>query len=175
MKNKKVIFMLIFIFIIILIGGIMIINKNKLYRTELGNSEKEILVEKAYRNHAWGFQYRGKAIFNDGSIYEWEINEPHYRYEEDSIDEHVKWILDNGICINKKVTERNLEKIEENINILEDDIKVEGYGADMGSNYIVVWNTNKKKIKLKESGDNIGENKSVEAQKLIKIIDKYLK
>lgn len=175
MKNRKIIFILLFIFIIIIIFFIINNNINKTYRAEITNIEKEILAEKAYKNYAWGFQYRGKAIFDDGYIYEWDINELNYRYEANTVDEQVKWILDNGTCINKKVTLKDLEKIEENINLLEDNIKIEGYGADMGANYIVVWNRNKEKIKLKESGDNIGENKSEEAQKLIRIIDKYLK
>lgn len=172
MKNKKNVFILITAFLIIIVLALIFNNINKSYRPELTNSEKTILVEKAYRNYAWGFQYRGMAIFNDGSIYEWDF-EGQYTYNE--FENYEKWILDNGYCIDKKVTEKDLEEIEKNIVVLKNNIERKHSGFDMGSKYIKVWNTHNEEITLKETGDYSGENISSYSQKIIRIINKYLK
>ena len=191
MEDKKKIKMKLSVLIIIIVLGLMFvigfyrykvsqsIDYKKSYNgTIISQRDKNILAEKAYINYAWGFQYRGKAIFSDGSIYEWDIlgstEDTEYKYNA-NIEEQVDWILKNGICINKKVSEKDLEDIKENINLVKDNIQIKWEGDDMGANYIDIWNTNKDKIRLRESGDGSGENKSIVSQKLIKIIDKYLK
>lgn len=175
MKNKKIIFLSIIILIIAVVLVIILNNMNKSYRKELSNSEKAILAEKAYMNFAWGFQYSGMAMFNDGSIYKWNFEGSNLDYKADTSEEHSKWILEHGSLISKKVTEDDLEEIEKNIDNVENNIEKKNTAYDAGSNYISIWNTDGKRITLKESGDYTGENKSTTSQKLISIIDKYLK
>lgn len=173
MKNKKIII----VPFVIVITGIFILfnNMNKSYLTELSNDEKRIVAENAYMNFAWGFQYSGMAMFNDGTIYKWNFEGSNADYKVNSTEEHAQWILEHGTRVSKKVTEDDLKVIEQNINNLYGSINSKNTAYDAGSNYITVWDSNNKQIILKESGDYTGENKSNTSQKLISIINKYLK
>ncbi len=174
MKNKSVIFIFT-IFVLIVVSIIIVfINMNKTYRNELSIDKKVILAEKSYINFAWGFNYSGMAIFNDGTIYEWNFVGNRKDYDVNNLKEYENWILQNGSKVDKKVTKKDLNRIKKNIKNLENNIESENTAYDAGSSSILVWNDNKEKIILKESGDNTGENKSNVSQELIKIIDNYL-
>lgn len=174
MKTKKYIIIAVVVLLVV-IGMIAIFKSiNKPYRKELDNKEKTILAEKSYSNSAWGFTYNGMAIFNDGTIYEWDFRGENGDYKANNSKEHANWILENGSKIDKKVSKKELDEIEKNITNLEDNIELESNAYDAGSNSVSVWNKDNEKIVLKESGDYRGENKSENSKKLIKIINKYL-
>lgn len=175
MKNKKIIIISIIVLIIVAGAFILFKNMNKSYRNELSNSEKTILAEKSYMNFAWGFQYSGMAMFNDGTIYKWNFEGSNADYKVNNSKEHGNWILENGSKVNRKVSETDLDEIEKNIANLENNIDRKNTAYDAGSNSISVWNDDNKEVILKESGDYTGENKSDSSQNLIKIINKYLK
>lgn len=172
MKKKFII--IIAILVIVAISIVIVFNikggAKKDYKEPLEDSEKILLAEKSYRNYAWGFVYTGSAIFNDGTIYEWDINDK-TNFELDEIKE---WILTNGKKSNKKVTSQDLNKIEKNLETLKDDIETENVAFDAGSSFTSVYKDGKE-ITLLESGDYEGKNETKESKELIKVIDKYLK
>jgi hypothetical protein len=173
-KNQKVIYI---IMALIIASGLYVLstNINKSYRSELKNGEKRIIAEKAYINYASGFQYNGMAMFNDGTIYKWNFEGSNTDYNVNSTSEHIQWIIEHGNKVNKKVSEEDLNKIEQNIKNLDGTMDRKNTAFDAGTSYITVWNSNNVEITLKESGDYTGENKSNNSKKLIKIIKKYLK
>ena len=175
MKNKKFFLIIGVIIIVTIIVIVFCINIGKSYRDELDDKYKQIIAEKSYINFAWGFQYSGMAIFNDGTIYKWNFEGSHIDYKVNNLEEHRKWILEHGSKVGKKVSENDLQESEKIAANLENNIDLKNTAYDAGSNSISVWNADGKKITLKESGDYSGENKSNEAQRLISIISKYLK
>lgn len=173
---KKKIIMIIAILVIIAIAVIAVFtlkgNFKKSYREPLDNDEKVLLAEKSYRNYAWGFVYRGSAIFNDGTIYEWDISDTtnSTNFEDSDIKD---WILANGKKSDKKVTSQDLARIEKNIDNLENAISTENVAMDAGAIFTCVYKDGEQ-VTLIESGNFTGENETKESQALLKIIDKYL-
>ena len=145
------------------------------FASSLNNNSKLLVAERAYTNWAWGFSYDGKAIFNDGTIYEWEYHNDDYADGfPETREDRGNWILKNGTPINRVVSEKDMNEIKNNIDALGSvNYEKEGGGADMGSSYISIWKNNEE-ILLKESGDWRGDNTNKEAQNLIKLITKYL-
>ncbi len=144
---------------------------------ESNNHSRKILIEKSYSNYAWGSQYNGKAIFSDGTIYSWDSkneSDNWRNYNLTSIDELTDFLFDYGILEDTKVSKEDLEKIEEYINDLEDEIDIKHPGADMGTTVISAIKSDGKKIDLKLKGDAEGENKTKNAQELLEIINNYL-
>ncbi len=177
MKNKKTIIVLILV-VLLIISAIFLLKKSwtksndaESYPEELDNNSKELVAVKAYMNYAWGFQYKGKAIFNDGTIYKWDYSGQGSIIK--NVEEHKNWILKNGTQMNKKVSEKDLKELEQNINNLEGTYEAVNESMDAGSNFIKIWKDGVE-TKIKESGDYTGENSSKTAQQLIKIINKYL-
>jgi hypothetical protein len=143
--------------------------------SESNYDEKKIIAEKAYKNYAWGFNYNGMAMFDDGTIYKWNFSGSYVDYNVNSNSEHIQWIIEHGNEVDEKVSEEDLNKIKQNIETLDGTIDFENTALDAGSSYIVVWNSNDKKITLREKGDLTGENNSTNTKKLIEIIETYLK
>lgn len=176
--NRKIILSTIFLIILLIVIIIMGFFIYKLYKdkqiskrntNELNIEGKQLLIEKSYHNSAWGFRYNGMAIFNDGTIYSWDYTDNrHFTGELKNL------ILEKGNLENKKVSAEDLEKIKEYINNIEDTLEIEYQGMDMGEEKVSVWNSSGKEIKLSVKGDGVGENKTKNAQELLKIIDKYL-
>ena len=179
MKKTIVIISIIFaIAIITLISAVVLLNKNNFnngtnnllaYREELKNEEKHIIAEKSYSNAAWGISYYGTAIFNDGTIYKFDIND----FKSGDGVPMEQLIAKYGNKQSIKVTDGDLKQIENNIITLEDKIESKNTAMDAGSNYIAVYK-NGKKITLQEKGDYTGDNKTKEAKTIKKIITKYL-
>ena len=154
-----------------------ILSSTEDYKDELSKDNKKILIEKSYSNYAWSAQYNGMAIFNDGTIYSWNLTgnmKDLENYNVNSADGLKNYILENGKLENKKISAKDLEKIEEYINNIEDSIEIKYPGADQGTTTISAWNSNGKEIILSVKVDSVGENKTNNAQELLKIINRYL-
>jgi hypothetical protein len=178
MKKKKILFGILILVFVIVIVGILIIknNNNNISGSFIFSNQPQIIAESSYKNYAWGFQFNGKAILSDGSIYKWNISNNDYSTDIPSdIDKYTNWILENGTKSESKVSNDDLEKIQKYILELEDNIETTNTAMDAGSSSIKVWNENKEKIILKESGDFSGENTTSASQNLIALINKYLK
>jgi len=155
--------------------------KKQTYREELSLDEKEILIGYTYENYAWGYQGKELIVFNDGTIYTWEtditIDNNASKKSTCSIDDYdelyclKKRVIEEGTKINVKLSEQDLKTIEEQIKGLEDKIELNHLGADQGTYTLSVWK-DKKRIDLKVDGDATGENKTQNAQKIIKIFNK---
>ena len=174
------IFKIIFIFFLIgfgiLTGYLFIDNFQNQYPKELNYSNKKILASKIYSNYAWAITFNGTVIFNDGTIYQWEyfnnqLTEDTYNLNEE--DALKKFILNKAKKKKIKVTKKDLAKIENSIQDLENIINLNCPGADQGDEDISIWQ-NKKEIALKVSGDCIGENKTKKSQEILEILNKYL-
>jgi len=174
MKNKKLIIILVVAFLIIVTISIYSLFLKKNEKTSSDENAK-LLVAKTYSNYAWGFQFNGKAIFDNGSIYTWNEsdNSSTKDYEIETIEGLKEYILNEADLKNKKVSKKDLKQIKEYISKIEDSIKPENAGADMGTETIFIIDENDNKIILKRTGDSVGENKKEEAQEILKIIEKY--
>lgn len=141
------------------------------YRDELSKENKEVLIVKSYSRKDWEM-YNGWAIFNDGTIYSYSGN-----FNISSVDELKNDIFEinsKKLSSYKKVPAKDIEKIEEYINNIEDSIEIEDSETIQGTTIISAWNSNGKEIKLSVKGDSFGENKTSNAQELLKIVNKYL-
>ena len=181
MKTKKKVIILIILALVIAIIGILIINKPK--------EEKEFQVPaffivKSYSNYAWSTQFNGTAIFDDGTIYNWDYEEKtdgnYFDYIGDNDIETQSgmknFILEKGSKKIIKVSSNDLEKLKEYIKNLNDkdiDYEEKCLGADMGETSISVYKEDKEYI-LSSSGDCEGTSKSKNATNILEIIDKYL-
>ena len=142
---------------------------------EIVVDELKVIAMSSYSNYAWSAQYRGMAILNDGSIYSWDETDKEIigKYKLGTIEGIQEFILKEGNKNLTKVSNNDLVKIKEYINQVENDIEVNHVGADMGTSTISVINDNNEEIKLKVSGDSIGENKTEKSKELLEILDKY--
>lgn len=141
------------------------------YRDELSKENKEVLIVKSYSRKDWEM-YNGWAIFNDGTIYSYSGN-----FNISSVDELKNDIFEinsKKLSSYKRVPAKDIEKIEEYINNIEDSIEIEDSETIQGTTIISAWNSNGKEIKLSVKGDSFGENKTSNAQELLKIVNKYL-
>lgn len=176
MKKKSPLVLVLIVLIPVVLIGLFILEKDG----SMLSSKRKILVEKSYTNYAWGERYRGMAICDDGTIYKWDMPEEYFdemvifdtktslKYESDMI---LKYATKN----NKSVSSKELEILKTNISNLSSYMSKNYGGNDMGSNIISVWNyDNGSRVVIKESGDFRGENTSEEAQRIIKIVNKYL-
>ena len=180
--KKKVIIPIIVTLIVIIIGifiGYKINGKNRQYQN------KSILVSVSHSNYAWGITFSGSAIFDDGTIYSWDFNDSddndYTKYIGDNnIDTKKgleKFILNKGNIKVKKVSNNDLEKIENYINNLTEEdtnFDITCHGADIGDTTISVYK-NDEQLVLSRSGDCDGNSNSYSALKLLALIDKYLK
>lgn len=66
---KKIYWICITILIIVIVGILMSISINS-YESGRDN----IIIENSYINYAWGFQYNGTVICDNGDIYRFEKN-----------------------------------------------------------------------------------------------------
>jgi len=159
--------------LIVMIVGILfyvLFEKNEI------NTNAQILIVNSYSNYAWGFQFHGTAICDDGSILTWNnVKESNLKMEYDiGTTEGLKqYILNEGKLKIRKVSNNDLEKLKEQISKLEDKIELTYPGADQGTTSIYVINTNNDKIILKCTGDCIGENQTLESKEILRIVEKY--
>ena len=155
-----------------------VVEENEDNQEELSREDKKILLKNSYSNSAWGYVFNGKVLFNDGTIYSWNVRENFpgvSDYDVNTADGLKEFILDKGTKEVTKVSTKELEEIEKEISELEDKIETKEAAVDAGSHTISAWKTNGEQIKLKISGDLEGKNNTDHAKALIKIAEKYLK
>lgn len=174
---KKIIMALVACIIaVILVLVIHKFNINGIAQNEdVAVDELKVIAISSFSNYAWSAQYRGMAIFNDGSIYSWDETDKETmgKYKLGTADGVQEFILNEGYKNLAKVLKNDLVKIKELINQVENNIELNHVGADMGTTTISVINENNEEIKLKASGDSMGENKTEKAKELLEILDKY--
>ena len=179
MKNSKKI--LILILILSIIAGLFVFKfyskstTSDAYQNELSNDQKRILVEDAYQNFAWGWNYHGAAIFNDGCIYTWNNHDVESSHPGKKNDDVSKWILTYGTKHELKVSSDDLAKIESSMKTLSDTLTPIADSIpmnDAGSNYLQVWNENTT-FTLIQTGDISKENTTPESQAIRSIVKTY--
>jgi len=169
-SNKLKIIILLLGILIIGVFGYFFFGKNEI------NPNAELLVVSSYSNYAWGFQFYGTAIFDDGSILTWnneKDSKSKVKYNLETNEGLKEYILNEGKLKSIKVSNNKLEKMKENIEKLEDKIEIEMPGADQGTTSIYVINPDNDKITLKYTGDWNGENQTVESKEILKIVERF--
>ena len=104
-KILIVVLALFFIFVVIL----LLINKTY---------NKKIIAAKIYENYSWGYDYSGKVLLDDGTIYEWDGGEEIPKYYN-----NIKWVLKNTKKTDKKVPKEDLKQIVSLIEIVSKEIQ----------------------------------------------------
>jgi len=168
MKKRLIIILLIILVVAVIAVGLIISRKNKDIRG------LRVIAEKSYINYAWGVQYKGEAILNDGTIVKWS-NYDSYPSPQNMI-EKSNWIINNSDIKIEKVSNKDLKELNQYISKIQDEFEYEGsQGADMGVSSVKIYNYEKETIlKLSETGDWVGKNNSEEAKRCLDLIEKYL-
>ena len=172
-KSRKIIIVVLIILIVLII--FLIYKKN----VKNNDSDSSLLAVSSYSNYGFYDDFKGTAIFNNGSIYTWNMNKfrsSDTKYDLNSIDGLKKFVLNYGRKV-KNVSKKDLEQINIFTNNLTNEevaYDKECRGADMGMEAIKVYNKSKDVFILKESGNCEGNSKSKNAKKLIVLIEKYL-
>ena len=144
------------------------------------DSHSSLLAVSSYSNYGFYDDFKGTAIFNNGSIYTWDMKDfrtSDTKYDLNSQDGLKKFILNYGSRRLKNVSKKDLNQINTLTNNLTNEevaYNQKCMGADMGMYAIKVYNKNKESYILKESGNCEGNSKSNNAKKLIVLIEKYL-
>ena len=68
---------------------------------------KKIIAARWHANNSWGYHYSGKVLLDDGTIYEWDVEEEIPKYYN-----NIKWVLKNTKKTHKKVPQEELERLE---------------------------------------------------------------
>lgn len=172
MKTNKLIIILVILVIIITLFCILFAKENK-YSSN--TADFKLLVIDTYSNYAYGSQFYGTAIFDNGYIYTWkeDNNSNTQKYKIGTSEGLKEYILNEGKRKTKRVSNNDLELIREYVSQIQDDIKITHSGADQGTKSIYVIDEENNEIILKCSGDSNGENTTKEAKELLELIEKY--
>ena len=89
------------------------------------NVNAKFIILHTYVNYAWGTQFNGKAIYEDGSIYTWnDIDDILLKKYEIGTPNGIKDFIKNEATLSKtKIDKKDLLKIKESVSILKDTIK----------------------------------------------------
>ncbi len=140
--------------------------------------ELRVLMCFSYSNYAWGYRFNGMAILNDGTIYKWDDTEGislKEDYQVATLEGLTKFVLEHGERTNTKVSTTDFNQMLTLIENLSNEIELKYPGADQGTSALSVYNSKGDKFYLSVTGDCVGENKTSNGKKLIKLGDKYLK
>ncbi len=153
--------------------------KEDLEKTNTENVEKSsnILVEYSYSNYAWSKTYKGCVIFDDGSLYEFDIDFPiPDEYNIDDTDSFSNYILKYGKKKKTKLLNGDLENLKENVEkyaLSGDSFNIDYIGSDIGNTVIKVYYNNEKFL-ISTSGDANGKSTSDEGEYIFLKAAKYL-
>lgn len=141
------------------------------------NQDTKFMIIDTYSNYAWGTQFKGTAIYDDGSIYTWNEtdNTKLSNYKLGTPEGLKDFIKKEAKQTKGIINEKDLNNLKKYISTLEDNIKISYPGADQGTNTTSVINENNEEIVLKKAGDSVGENETHESQEILKIVEKYIK
>lgn len=148
------------------------------------NIINNVLIEKTFINFAWGFQYHGTIILENGDIYSINVNEKDHYNKIFKLTEDEEILFNtNELLLNSKVDKKgsvkkkDLEKIKNEMKLLEETYTEPFVTAyDSGGYTTNVFDYSKNKIiLLEETGDWEKKNTSESAKKIIEIVNKYIK
>lgn len=174
MKNKNIAKYIVICAFVAFISVILALSFN---RKRNKNDEINFMILNTYSNYAWGIQFNGTVIYDDGTIYTWnETNQNKIdKYNIGTTKGLKEFIKKEAKQTKGIVNKSDLNNLKKYISTLEDDIKISYPGADQGTNTISVITENDIEIVLKKSGDASGENKTYESQAILELIEKYIK
>ena len=168
-KNKILLLSIMMIISIILIIICIVLTKKE--EIKINTDEKHVLIVKMYENYAWSYVSYGSFICTDGTIYTYDKSGKH---DNNSNNTSADALIEIGKLSKRRVSNRDMKTLMDNIKTLNRrKLKIRNVGNDMGFNAIIVYTENEP-ITLKQTGDFEGENKTKEAQTIIRIVKKYL-
>ena len=175
--KKRIIFVLFIIIVLIVSLGIYIkTNQNKESEDHQRNT---LIVVNLYYNNAWTRICGGSAIFNDGSIYTWNLKGEQANFDSNQLNnrkEMEQYILKNAQKEENSISKEDLKKLKNYIKKLSSDeetITLTCIGNDMGSGYYIVWKDDKTSKILSINGDCYGSLDNQYAEKIENISNKY--
>lgn len=170
MKKNKILLLSIMMIISILLIMICIVLTKK-EEIDINTNEKHVLIVQKYENYAWSYVSYGSFICTDGTIYTYDKSE---KKNNNSNNTSADALIEIGKLSKKRVSNRDMKILLDNIKELERrEIKLKNAGNDIGSYATIVYKENEP-ITIKQRGDFEGEDKTKEAQRIIKIANKYL-
>jgi len=171
MKKKNLIIILIVIIVIISTSVFLISNNRK--------TNKRIIAESSHINYAWGFKYQGTVICEDGSIYTFDLSDSEEaNFDEMSLDKRNELILKNGELTKEKVSRKDLKKLKEYSEKIEQKYETRENGIstrDFGIVSVSIYNYRKDTITmLTQTGDNPMDNVWDGSEEALEVLSKYL-
>lgn len=132
------------------------------FAVEIGVPGKKIIAESSYVNYAWGFQYKGEIICDDGSIFEAQSGDGGMSEIEYSLTA-------------RKVSQKDLSGIKKLIALIDKTKLAEKHCAyDMGSYKVSAFTQSGESVMLCGYGDRAVLNTDKNSAELINLIAKYL-
>lgn len=168
--KKRLLVIILFIALFILFGIYIKINKNK---------HNKLIVVDIYYNNAWTKTYIGKAIFDDGSIYTWNLAGEEANFDTEYLNNKDKmedFITNNAQKEEITISKNDLKSLKGYIKKLsseEENIALTCSGSDIGSGYFIVWKDDKTSKILSISGDCYGSLDNQYTKKINNITNKY--
>ena len=176
-KNRKIIICTLGVIIIVAIIAVALwiyINGNVNLANENDISNKNVLIEYSYENHAWEYQYSGTIICEDGSIYSFKFDNPESNEVNDTIEKTSKNILKH-ITENKGTMNKNdLKQLREELLTINNDTTSKPIADDMGQSSVKYYNYDANEIiTLKSTGDVNIQNNSQNIENVFEILQEY--
>lgn len=131
------------------------------YPEEKDISDKKIVLEYSSTNYAWARTYMGNVIFDDGTIYSYDVDFQNLSENTDigDLDDRINYIFEYGIKENRRVSTKDLEKIQDITDKLFEDepiLETKNMGADIGITKVIVYRDNIPLV-ISVSGDSYGQ------------------
>lgn len=177
-SNKRNIKKYIGISLIIIIIAIIAIVSLWIYKKSnivngIDISNKRVLIEKSYQNYAWGYQYSGTVICEDGSIYSFKFEKPSdtkYDKKTKASKDILEHITESKGTVNKD----DLKQLKEQLSTITNDVTEKHAAYDAGQTSIKYYHYDTNEIiTLKSSGDYERQNNSQNLDNVLKILKKY--
>ena len=196
MKDKILISMIVLIgllFVVVFIAIVANINENNTNEISVVNrnnviedrsedlsniaidNPEEVIVEKAYRSYAWGFQYSGYIITKDGCIYKFSTEDSSTFGYNDNLENSYNNIKKIATKLDKKISEDDIKRIIKYSSLIDysnikDDQSMIAMDAGVSYTDIIIdgeANT------IDASGESYIKSDNEYVKKIIDIINKY--
>lgn len=172
---KKMYWIFVAVAVVIVIGVFVAIKVNSGQNKTDGN----IILESSYINYAWGFQYNGTVICDNGNMYSFKkMDRKEYENVCENLNDLQNYILSGDAEFVNKVTNQDLKQMKTYMESINDAeyTEVASGGNDMGAQIIYLWKQDKnERILLRETGDWNRENTNENTKALIELVEKYIK
>lgn len=171
-KIKKYLLIGILVFVIVVIAVILImkmINHQKRLQSLDGN----VLIEEYHTIFATRDKYYGKAIYNDGQIYEFN-----FLRSDDlvglSLEKRSQKIKKEGKPLKEKISDEDMKLLRKYTQNIKDRYTRTIVNEALETSGIAIYNHAENAwIKLKEAGEYAGSNRSPKTEDILKILEKY--